>query len=137
MNKTVQVKQNIIIGWALVGSKTNISMKPYDHLESEKIKIEKKRHFLLITKCLCENGGLHPMIVRKGKYIPGNVHNWMKEIFIKNWKSMSLLGLYSTEDIPKFTDHDKTKRNIRYNICIRELCHYMSKKLSYWNNYIF
>ena len=56
-------------------------MNSYDHLESEQARIEKKRHFIIDNKqCLCENGGLHPMIARKGKYIPENVYNNMKKI---------------------------------------------------------
>ena len=31
---------------------------------------------------LCDHGGLHPVITKKGKYIPGNVYNQMKEIFL-------------------------------------------------------
>ena len=49
-------------------------MNPYDHLESEKTIIDKKRQFFIDNKkCLCEHGGLHPMIARKGKYTPGDV----------------------------------------------------------------
>ena len=32
---------------------------------------------------MCDHGGLHPMIEIKGKYIPGNIYNQKKEIFIK------------------------------------------------------
>ena len=48
-------------------------MIPYDHLESEKTGILKKKHLLIdIKQCLYDHGGFYPMIVRKGKYIPGN-----------------------------------------------------------------
>ena len=77
---------------------------------------------------LCKHGGLHPTIARKGKHIPGNVYNQMKETFIKNWKSKSLLGLYSSEDTPDFTNHDISESIIRCDIRIRELWHDMSKK---------
>ena len=70
-------------------------------------------------QCLCEHGGLNPMIERKGKYIPGNVQNHMKETFIKNWRSLSVLGLYLSEDIPNFTNHDISEINMRCEICIR------------------
>ena len=40
------------------------------------------------------------MIARKGKFIPGNVYNQTKEMFIKNWKDKSFFGLYSSEEIP-------------------------------------
>ena len=59
-------------------------MNPYDHLESEQKRIDEKRHFIICNKYLLhDHGGLHPMISRKGKHIPGNVYNQMKEIFIK------------------------------------------------------
>ena len=59
-------------------------MNPFDHLESEKTRIEKKINFLIDNKqLLCDHGGLHQLISRKGKYIPGNVYNNMKETFIK------------------------------------------------------
>ena len=32
---------------------------------------------------VCEHGGLHQMIARKGKYTPGKVYNHMKETFLK------------------------------------------------------
>ena len=49
------------------GLKTIISMNPYDHLESEKSRIGEKRHYLIDNnQCLCEYGGLHPMIAIKG-----------------------------------------------------------------------
>ena len=56
-------------------------MNPYDHLESEQSRMEKMRHFMIDNKkYLCEHGGLHPIIERKGKYIPGNVYNCMENI---------------------------------------------------------
>ena len=68
------------------GLKTIIPMKPYDHLEPEQERIDKNRHFLIDNKqWLYEHGGLHPIIPRKVEYIPVNVYNHMKEIFIKNW----------------------------------------------------
>ena len=70
----VQVKQTLIIGWALMGSRKIISMNPYDNLESEQSRKEKDRHFMIDNRqCLCEHGGLNLMIARKGKYIPVNV----------------------------------------------------------------
>ena len=44
--------------------------------------------------------------INKGKYTPGNIYNHMKETFIKNWRSLSVLGLDLSEDIPNFTNHD-------------------------------
>ena len=49
-------------------------MKPHDHLESEEIRRDKKRHFIIDNKeCWCDHGCLHSMKVVKGKYTPGNV----------------------------------------------------------------
>ena len=78
-----------------------------------------------IKKCLCEHGGLHPMIAIKGKYTPGNVCNNTKETFIKNWQYLSVLGLDLSEDITNFINHDIPERNMRCEICIRELWHEM------------
>ena len=59
-------------------------MNCYDHLESEKTRIDNKRKFLIDNRQnLCEHGRLHPMISRKGKYVPVNVYMSMKETFIK------------------------------------------------------
>ena len=56
------------------GLKSIISMNPFEHLESEKTRIENQRQFLIDNrKNLCEHGGLHPMIERKVKYIPGKL----------------------------------------------------------------
>ena len=67
---------------------------------------------------LCDHDGLHPMIARKGKYIPGNVYNQMKGIFIKYWKANSLLVLYSSEYIPNFTNNEISDSNMKCGICI-------------------
>ena len=61
---------------------------------------------------MCENGRLNPMISWKGKYIPGNVFNHRKETFIKDWQSESVLGLYLSEDIPNFADHDVSESHM-------------------------
>ena len=59
-------------------------MNPYEHLLSEKSRIENKSQFLIDSKQkLCEHGGLHPMTARKGKYIPVNVHTSMKDTLKK------------------------------------------------------
>ena len=55
----------------------------------------------------------------------------MKEKSIKIWESKSLLGFNSSEEIPNFTNHDISERNMRCDICTRELWHDMSKKLRY------
>ena len=74
------------------------------------------------------------MISRKGEYIPGNVYNQIKEIFIKNGKIrvfwdyiqmntflISLLGIYSSEDIPNLTNKEISEINIKCKICTRQL----------------
>ena len=80
---------------------------------------EKKIFFIDNRQSLCEYGGLHPIIARKGKYIPGKVNNTMKEKFIKNWESKSVLGFNSSEEIPDFTNHDISESNMRCGICIK------------------
>ena len=45
----------------------------------------------------------------------------MKEIFIKNWESKSVLAFNSSEEIPNFINYDISERNMRCEICIREL----------------
>ena len=69
------------------------------------------------------------MMEIKGKYIPGNVYNNMRETFIKNWKSKILLGLDLSEDIPNLNNHDISERKMICEICIRELLHDMNKKI--------
>ena len=72
---------------------------------------------------------LEPNDKNKGKYTPGNVYNHKKETLIKNWKYKSLLGLYSSGDIPNLIDHDISESNMRCDIFIRELWHDMSKTI--------
>ena len=44
-------------------------MNPYDHLESEQKRKDENRHYIFYNKeCLCDHGGLHPMLSRKRKY---------------------------------------------------------------------
>ena len=65
------------------------------------------------------------MISIKVKYTPGKVYNTTKETFIKKWKSKSVLGFNSSEEISNFTNHDISESNMRCGICIRELCNNM------------
>ena len=54
-------------------------MNPFEHLNSEKTRIYNERQCLIDDrKNLCEYGGLHPMMSREGKYIPGKVYNTTK-----------------------------------------------------------
>ena len=70
-------------------------MNPYDHLESEQKRRYENRHFLIENiKYLCDFGSFHSIEARKGKYVPVNVNNKMREIFIKEWKDRRLLVLY-------------------------------------------
>ena len=79
-----------------------------------------KRHFMIDNKqCLYEHGFLYPIIARKVKYIPGNVYNHIKRKFITNWKYNILLGSYSNEDTPNFTNHEISEIDMRCNIFIR------------------
>ena len=68
-----------------------------------------------------DHGSLHPMIAKKERYIPVNVYNKMKEIFIKNWKDSSLLVLYSSDDIPNLNNHEISDIHIKCEICTRQL----------------
>ena len=105
-------------------------MNPYEHLLSEKSRIENKSQFLIDNKQkLCEHGGLHPMTSQKGKYTPVNVYISIKDTFIKNWQSKSVLGFNSSERITNFTKHDISDFNMICEVCIKELWDDMSRKI--------
>ena len=70
---------------------------------------------------MCDHGGLHPTKERKGKFIPGNLYNQMKEIFIKDWNMKRLLILHSSEDITDLTNHDILESNIKCEKCTIQL----------------
>ena len=74
---------------------------------------------------MCNRGGLNPEKSRKGRYIPGNVYNQMKEIFIKDWKEKKLLGVYSSGYIPNLNNHQIKESNIKCETCTRQLWNYM------------
>ena len=78
---------------------------------------------------LCEHDGLHPMTARKIKYIPGGVYISMKEKFIKNWQSKSVLGFNSSEEITNFTNYDISYIQMKCEVCIKELWYDMSIKV--------
>ena len=81
-------------------------MNPLDRLESEKIKIDENRQFLIDNKwCLCDHGFLYPTKARKGGYIPENLYNLMKEVLIKDWNSNRALGQHSGDDCPELNNH--------------------------------
>ena len=104
-------------------------MNTYEHIQSEKTRIENKSRFLIDKRRnLCEHGGLHTMTARKGKYIPGNTYISMKETFIKNWQSKSVFGFNSSEEITHFTNYDISDSNMRCEVCIKELWDDMSRK---------
>ena len=105
-------------------------MNPYEHLESEKTRIENKSRFLIDNRQnLCEHGGLNTMIAQKVRYIPGKVYNSMKKTFIKNWESKSVLGFNSSGEIPNFNNYDISDSNMRCKMCIKELWHDISGKV--------
>ena len=63
----------IIVGWAMMASKINLN-EPLRPFRIGTNKNEKKRYLIIDSKkCLCDHGGLHTMIPRKGRYIPGNI----------------------------------------------------------------
>ena len=45
----------------------------------------------------------------------------MKETFINNWESKSVLGFNSSKEIPKFTNHEISERNMRCE-CVSKNC---------------
>ena len=53
----------------------------------------------------------------------------MKEIFIKNWQSKSVLGFNSSKEITKFTNQDISERHMSSDICMKELWHDISGKV--------
>ena len=72
-----------------------------------------KREILLLTilnVCVIMVAYIQCKKERKGKYIPENVYNQMKEILIKDWKEKTLLGIYSGEYIPDLTNNDIYQR---------------------------
>ena len=100
-------------------------------IDNQKKKAQKKRYFIVYNKqCLCDHGGFHPMIERKGKFILDNVYNQTKEIFTKIWKAQSMLGLDSSEEIPNFNNNEISERNIKYGIFTTQLWNNI-KKMSY------
>ena len=48
---------------------------------------------------------------------------------MKKWESKSVLGFNSIEETPNFTNYDISDRNIRFEMCIKELWHDMSRKV--------
>ena len=60
------------------------------------------------------------------------IKSYKRNIY-KNWKSKSLLGLDSSEDIHNFTNRDISEINMRCNIYSRELCHDTSKTFELLN----
>ena len=53
----------------------------------------------------------------------------MKDIFIKNWQSKSVLGFNSSEEITNFTNYDISDRNTRCEVCIKKLWDDMSREI--------
>ena len=53
----------------------------------------------------------------------------MKDTFITNWQSKSVLGFNSSEGITNFTNHDISDRNMSCGVCIKELWYDMSRKV--------
>ena len=105
-------------------------------IQNQKKKNTEKKTFMIDNrKSLCKHGGLHPMIVRKGKYIPGKVYNITKETIIKKWISKSMLGFNLSKEITNFTNHDISVSNMRCEICIRELWHDIYQKIEPLKDY--
>ena len=52
----------------------------------------------------------------------------MKDTFIENWQSKSVLGFNSSEGITNFTNYGISDKNMRCEVCIKELRDDMSRK---------
>ena len=53
----------------------------------------------------------------------------MKETFINNWQSKSVLGFNSSEGITNLTNYNISDSNMRCEVCIKELWDDMSRKV--------
>ena len=53
----------------------------------------------------------------------------MKDTFIKNWQSKSVLGFNSSEGITNFTNYDISDSNMICEVCIKELWDDISRKV--------
>ena len=61
------------------GLKKTILMKPLVHLESEqRVRYENINYLIENKECFCDNGFLHPIKTRNGKYTPETFYNHMK-----------------------------------------------------------
>ena len=69
------------------------------------------------------------MTAPKGKYIPDNVYNSMKDTFSKKLQSKSVLIFDSSEEITHFNNHDISYKNMRCGYCIKEMWDDMSRKI--------
>ena len=99
-------------------------------IQDQKNKNILKETFLIENmECLCVNYGWHPIKSRKGNYIPGNVYNKTKEIFIKYWKKKRLSGLYSSGDITNLTNHQISESNTKCEIYTRQPWNYIYKNI--------
>ena len=58
---------------------------------------------------------------KKGKIYPRQGIQYYERNIYKNWESKSVLEFNSSEEIPNFTNHDISERNMRCEIFIREL----------------
>ena len=81
MFKRIKLLLLVELGWAQI----HYLNEPLSTFTIRKIKNrEQKSIFIDNKQNLCKHGGLHPIISRKGKYIPVNVYISMKDTFIKN-----------------------------------------------------
>ena len=74
-------------------------MNPYEHLLSEKSRIENKSQFLVDNKQnLFEYGVLHQMTALKGKFIPFTAYIYMKDKFKQNGSLRVCWGLIQVKE---------------------------------------
>ena len=72
-----------------------VSMNPLERLESELIRRDENRQYIIDNKAfLCYHGHLHPMKSIKGKYISEHLYTHMRQILGKYWDRKKTLGLH-------------------------------------------
>ena len=114
MKQLIYVKNNYY--WFICdGTNRTISIDPSDHFELEQRRIDEIRKYITDNKeCLCHHSYLHPMKLRKGKYIRDDLYINIKEILRKDWDRKRVLGIHLSDDYPELTDYKISEGNIKY-----------------------
>ena len=76
MWKWIRLVSLVKLGWAQI----NYLNEPLWTFTHRNIKNKEKSQFFIDNKQhLCEHGGLQPITIRKGKYVPDNVYTSMRD----------------------------------------------------------